>query len=84
MLNNFEKKIIMESNSIHIVYFPSSLGYSAYSREMDGLQTEAKTVDELLEKVKHLINVRIEALADIGKTKESQELKEKEIILVEN
>lgn len=74
----------METGNIHIVYFPSSFGYSAYSHELDGLQTNAKTIEELIEKIKHLIKVRAESLAEIGRTKESQELKRKEIILVEN
>lgn len=77
-------QIIMTTNSIHIVYHPTIRGYSGYSRELDGLRTEGRTIQELYEKVKYLIEVRVKSLAEIGREKEAKDLREKEINFVED
>ncbi len=69
---------------IHIVYHPTLRGYSCYSQEMDGLQTEATSLNELFQKVRHMLAVRIETLKEIGKDAEAKALKEKEIIFTED
>lgn len=74
----------MESQEIHIIYHPTSGGYSGYSHELDGLNTEAATVEELAEKIQHLVESRAEALAEIGKTEEANALRAKKIVLTEN
>lgn len=74
----------MESQQITIVYHPTSYGYSAYSREMDGLNCEAPTVEELKEKVRHLLEVRAEALSEIGKSEEAEAIRKSEIVLTED
>lgn len=73
----------MESNVIHIIYHPSALGYAAYSRELDGMVAEATNLDELFDKIKYLLKVRIESLKEIGKNQEAENLQQKELIFVE-
>lgn len=73
----------MESNVIHIIYHPSTLGYAAYSRELDGMVAEATNLDELFDKIKYLLKVRIESLKEIGKDQEAENLHQKELIFVE-
>jgi predicted RNase H-like HicB family nuclease len=47
---------------------------------MDGLNTEGKTVEELMEKVTHLLNVRVAALEELGKNEEAEQLSERQVI----
>lgn len=73
----------MELKQITIVYHPTSFGYSGYSKELDGLNFDSPTIEELKEKIQHLIEVRAEALAEIGKTEDAEALRKSEIILTE-
>ena len=73
----------MKPNSIHVIYHPTARGYSGYSQELDGLSSEGGTIQELFEKIRHLIEVRIKNLVEIGRHKEAEELKSKEIIFSE-
>lgn len=74
----------MELKPITIVYHPTSFGYSAYSRELDGLNCDAPTIDELKEKVKYLLETRAVALAEIGKAEEAEALRKSEIFFTED
>lgn len=47
------------------------------------MSTEAATLEELFEKVKYLIKVRIESLKEIGRKKDAEDLQQKEIIFIE-
>lgn len=73
----------MANETIHVFFYPSVLGYSAYSNELDGIQTEGKTLEELFQKIRYLIKVRVETLQEIGKKEEAEELKSKEVIFLE-
>ena len=72
----------MEAKQIHIIYRPTVDGFACYSQEMDGLNTEGKTVEELMEKVKHLVKVRVAALKELGKDEEAKHLNEGQIIFI--
>lgn len=74
----------MEPNEIHIIFHPTSGGYAGYSQEIDGLNTEAKTVEELVQKIVHLVEVRAEALAEIGHSEEAQRLRNSKIVMKED
>ncbi len=74
----------MSSGSIHIIYHPTYRGYSGYSKELDGLHTEARTIQELFSKIRHKIRVRINALLEIGREKEAKDLEAREIIFLED
>ncbi|MDO5616170.1 MAG: hypothetical protein Q4G16_08270 [Cruoricaptor ignavus] len=74
----------MEASVIHIIYHPAVNGYAGYSKELDGLNTEGKTLEELFEKTRHLIQIRIKSLIELGKEKEAEELKAKKIVFVES
>lgn len=73
----------MANQAIHVFFYPSVLGYSAYSSELDGIEADGKTLDELFQKVQYLIKVRIETLEEIGKEKEAEKLRSKEVIFLE-
>lgn len=73
----------MENQAIHVFYYPSVLGYSAYSSEIDGLEAHGKTLDQLFEKVKHLMEVRIKTLLEIGRLEDAQKLRDSELVFVE-
>lgn len=73
----------MFGNSIHIVYHPTFGGYSGYSRELDGLHAEAKTVQELFSKIKFLISLRVKTLLEIGRVKDAEDLEAREVIFLE-
>ncbi len=79
-LLNLSKYSAMEANQIHIIYHRTDDGYACYSHEMDGLNTEGKTVEELMEKVTHLLNVRVAALEELGKNEEAEQLSERQVI----
>ena len=74
----------MNTNLLHIVYHPTLRGYSGYSREMDGLQSEGRNINELYEKIKYLIEVRIKVLLELGRDEEAIALKNKKIIFTED
>lgn len=66
------------------MYYPTSRGYSGYSKELDGIRSEGKAIEELFEGIKKLLEVRISSLKEIGKEKEAKDLKESEIVFVED
>ena len=74
----------MKTSSIHIINHPTLRGYSGYSRELDGIQSEGKTIEELFDKIRLLIEVWVKSLKEIGKDKEAANLKNKEIIFSED
>ena len=73
----------MENNKIHVIFYPSSEGYSAYSEEMDGLQSDAKTLRELMDKIRHIVETKVEALYEVGENHKADELKQSEIVFME-
>ncbi len=74
----------MENNEIHIIFHPTTGGYSGYSQEIDGLNSEAATVEELAAKIQHLVEVRAELPTEIGRTEEAQKLRTSKIIMKED
>ena len=73
----------MVDQTIHIFFYPSVLGYSAYSAELDGIEATGKTLEELFSKIRHMINVRANTLEEIGKVQEAQQLKAREVVFLE-
>lgn len=78
------KNIKEKEGVINIIYHPSTRGYSSYSHELDGLQTDAETVSELMKKVEHLLEIRIETLKEIGQNAEAKKLENSELIFSED
>ena len=77
------KNIKEKEGVINIIYHPSTRGYSSYSHELDGLQTDAETVSELMKKVEHLLEIRIETLKEIGQNAEAKKLENQKEVLLE-
>lgn len=65
----------MEPTLIQIIYYPTTRGYSGYARELEGLSAEGATLEELVANIKHMLDLRVETLREIGHTTEAEELK---------
>lgn len=74
----------MQTSTINIIYYPTRRGYSGYSKELDGLNTNGKTIEELYQKIRYLIDIRVKTLLELGREKEANQLKESELIFSED
>jgi len=61
---------------LNVILEKSGTGYSAYAKEIAGIYTTGKDIQEVKENIQEVIEVQVEYLEEQGKIEEAQKLKD--------
>jgi predicted RNase H-like HicB family nuclease len=64
---------------LKVILEKSNTGYSAYEKEIAGIYTTGKNIQEVKENIQEVIEVQVEYLEEQGKIEDAQKLKDAEI-----
>jgi len=64
---------------LKVILEKSNTGYSAYEKEIAGIYTTGKNIQEVKENIQEVIEVQVEYLEEQGKIEDAQKLKDAEL-----
>lgn len=74
----------METNAIRVLYYPAHNSYAGFSYDVNNLEVDEVSIEALQQRVKQIIEFRVNILQELGRKDEAEKLASRQLIFVEN